>query len=1042
MSSPFSPGNLVAGRYRIAREIGRGGMATVYIARDETHQRDVAVKVLTREVTGELGADRFLAEIRTTAGLSHPHILPLLDSGREGDALYYVTPFVRGESLKERLRSRGPLSVDEALRIGAELAAALAHAHGEGVVHRDVKPGNILLDPSGNAYLADFGIARALSTTGDALRTSSGYVLGTIQYMSPEQISGERELDGSADVYSLACVIYEMLAGEPAFRASSAQATAAAHLVRPAPSVGHARPEAPPELDRILAHALAKNPADRMATAAELSARLDDLRTTARGVSGVPAWPGRPGWLQSRVLYPGAAALLVVALALGLRGVFGNAPPGPGLDTTRYAVLPFEHDPSLGEGVPIQFLFQDALGHWEGITVVDGLRIRDLAARAADPGRLTWEEAAELADSVNAGRIVTGQATRVGDSIRVEALLLDANTSGDRLQRAVFMLAADRTDAAPVSRAAETLLFGSSSGRLGVNGVGTRSAAAMREYGLGQAALARWELAETEAYFTEAARLDPYFDLALLWNAQVMSWQGRLVREWEADARRAAQGADGLPPRERLLARALVAMVEERHPEACSLYEELLRREPGDFAALFGLGECRRRDARVLPDSDSPTGWAFRASGSAAAGWYRRALESLPTSYRAFGAASFDRARLLLYAVRGDLRQGRGPPPESRLFVGFPVWRGDSLAFDPVPVEQLPIEIDLAATDEALVHQRRALVDVANTWVRAFPQSGEALYTLAMARELVSDPSSLGLYAEARRLSTDPQTSLRAGAAEVALRVRLSLPDDLEGLRAAAALGDSLLSEPVENVTDVAEPLAEIAALLGRPNTAARLRRAASVGEGLGQLPGEVMRESGALLAFAAVGAPIDSLRTLEGRVEQAIVRLVPAADVASARQAVLEQPSFLAFPGHRMAFLEAPDLPRSPEARAIALLSTAGGEAAVRALGDTPPSMTWDSRLARANLLVAAGRERDASALLSEGFGSLATSDPAYVVSLASLGALVRAAALMAELEQTHGSAESAERWARAVTVLWEDGEPSVGSMVSRMTRIVEALP
>src|SRR5712664_2305107 len=216
----------LAGRYTIERELGRGGMATVYLARDLKHDRSVALKVLRPELAAVLGAERFLREIRLTAQLQHPHILALIDSGEADGFLYYVMPYVEGESLRERLEREGQLPLEEALRIAREVASALSHAHSHDVVHRDIKPENILIS-SGEAVVADFGIGRAITAAARDTLTGTGIAIGTPGYMSPEQATGGARLDGRSDIYSLACVLYEMLAGDPPYVASSAHAIAA-----------------------------------------------------------------------------------------------------------------------------------------------------------------------------------------------------------------------------------------------------------------------------------------------------------------------------------------------------------------------------------------------------------------------------------------------------------------------------------------------------------------------------------------------------------------------------------------------------------------------------------------------------------------------------------------------------------------------------------------------------------------------------------------------------------------------------------------------
>ena len=291
---------MLADRYRIERELGQGGMATVYLARDLRHERQVAIKVLRPDLAAVIGAERFLREIKTIAHLQHPHILGLIDSGEIGGTAYYVMPFVEGESLRDRLRREKQLPVADAVRIASEIAAALGYAHRHGVIHRDIKPENILLH-DGAALVADFGIALAISTAGGSRMTETGMSLGTPHYMSPEQAMGEREITARSDVYALGVVTYEMLVGEPPFTGPTAQAVIAKVLTdEPRPPSGQ-RKTVPPAIEAAVLTALAKLPADRFGSAAEFAAAL-----TAQGP------PPRPSRASA-----GPSRLALAAVALG-----------------------------------------------------------------------------------------------------------------------------------------------------------------------------------------------------------------------------------------------------------------------------------------------------------------------------------------------------------------------------------------------------------------------------------------------------------------------------------------------------------------------------------------------------------------------------------------------------------------------------------------------------------------------------------------------------------------------------------------------------
>jgi serine/threonine-protein kinase len=310
-------------RYRFERELGAGGMATVYLAHDLRHDRKVAVKVLRPELAAVIGAERFLAEIKTTANLQHPHILALFDSGKVEGTVFYVMPYVEGESLRDRLTREKQLPIDDAVRIAREVADALQYAHQHGVIHRDIKPENIMLH-GGHALVADFGIALAATTTGGARMTETGMSLGTPHYMSPEQAMGEREITARSDVYALGCVTYEMLLGEPPFSGPTAQAIVAKVMTEKPASLIARRDRVTPAVEDAVLTALEKLPADRWASAREFADALGRPAGATRATTaGRAALPRR----RSMVLLPWAVA--IVAAAVALWGWLGR-PPRPG----------------------------------------------------------------------------------------------------------------------------------------------------------------------------------------------------------------------------------------------------------------------------------------------------------------------------------------------------------------------------------------------------------------------------------------------------------------------------------------------------------------------------------------------------------------------------------------------------------------------------------------------------------------------------------------------------------------------------------------
>ncbi len=331
MTEPTRLSAALADRYRVERELGQGGMATVYLARDLKHDRDVAIKVLHPDLGAALGSERFLSEIKTTARLQHPHILPLLDSGEADGLLYYVMPVVTGETLRTRLERERQLPIAEAVRIAREVASALDYAHRQNVIHRDIKPENILLH-EGQALVADFGIALAVQQAGGQRMTQTGLSLGTPQYMSPEQAMGERTIDARSDIYALGAVTYEMLAGDAPFTGGSVQ-TIVAKVMNERPTPLHTiRDTVPANVEQAVLTALAKLPADRFATAGEFAAALVNPNTPGTMGNSTPVASRR-----SRRL--GVAAAVVVGL-LGLAGGYllgtrTSSAPASGGDAIR-----------------------------------------------------------------------------------------------------------------------------------------------------------------------------------------------------------------------------------------------------------------------------------------------------------------------------------------------------------------------------------------------------------------------------------------------------------------------------------------------------------------------------------------------------------------------------------------------------------------------------------------------------------------------------------------------------------------------------------
>jgi serine/threonine-protein kinase len=388
-----------ASRYRIEQAVGAGGMATVYRAYDLRHERTVAIKVLRPELATSLGPERFLREIRITAQLDHPHVLPLLDSGSHEGLLYYVMPFVEGESLRDRLAREGPLPLADALTIAREVADGLDHAHARGITHRDIKPENVLLADR-HARVADFGIARAISSAGTGL-TEAGLALGTPHYMSPEVAAGE-PADARSDVYQLGCLLYEMLVGEPPYVGPTAQAILAKHVTHAVPSAMRRRREIPPEVDAAIRHALAKAPADRLPSAAAFSAALEG--------KGIPPRPHPWRWAVAGL----AALALMVAVLMAVVRWRGSEPAAQ-----RVAVLPR----ATAGGDSVGYL-EEGLAEALGIELMRLSGVTVVAHESAR--RLENDDPQSAARALDVGHLVLLSAQRGGGTLHVSVRLVDA----------------------------------------------------------------------------------------------------------------------------------------------------------------------------------------------------------------------------------------------------------------------------------------------------------------------------------------------------------------------------------------------------------------------------------------------------------------------------------------------------------------------------------------------------------------------------------------------------------------------------------------
>ncbi|HEY7685511.1 MAG TPA: serine/threonine-protein kinase [Gemmatimonadales bacterium] len=1041
------------GRYTVGREVGRGGMAVVYLAHDIRHERDVALKVLRPELAVTLGPERFLREILLAAGLAHPHILPLYDSGDADGHLFYVMPFVTGESLRDRLERDGQLPVAEALTIAREVADALDYAHRAGIVHRDIKPENILLQ-SGHAVVSDFGIARAISAAGARRVTATGMTVGTPDYMSPEQQAGSVPVDGRSDIYSLGCVLFEMLGGRPPVGMTPPEGPSAgpAQPRDRLAELATLRPSIPAEVASVVGQMLAVLPQDRFQTAAELV----DALAAPTGV-----WTPRSVSARRRRRW-GAAVAVALLAALGLLAV--PMLTEVELDQALYAVVPLGHDGeatrSRLNGLHCQSLIYDALATWQGVRSVDLMRVND-ARLQRGRDTLTLGAALAIARSVGAGRLIWGRLAQYGDTTVVRAALYDVTRRGATLREYTVRLGHDLQDVGPkFNELVDSLLVGGASSRTAAAGVtGTRVLGALLAYLEGDVALGAWDAARAKRAFLRAVQLDPDYPHANLWLAQVSALLGDSTSVWRSYAGAAARARDRLGARDGALADALLALADGRFAQACGRYDRLIQSDSNSFPAWFGLGECHRLDPTVVRDAASRSGWRFRTSYETALRAYSNALRVAPSAYFVFRGQAFERLTGLLYAEITKVRFGYASERDTVWFAAYPSLEGDTLAF--VPFFRNDVfggrpEANPPSQAAAVERNRRLLRDVTLRWVHAFRDSAGAYEALGLVLETMgelgetgaTEQSALLSVRRARSLAREPREQLRLAVAETRLAVKAG------DFTRARGLADSILRANPSPDTVAAHQIAGLAGLTGRAHLTARLFAAGGRDSTFTSLSGvqtiqplRLANTGLALWGYAALGTPRDSIAALARRVDSLIqIWVAPARRIVQS-DAILDRPRMWAFPllGTRPI---GPDRPGYGYLQMLRDLE-AGDTTAIRArlanlralrAGMRAGEVAITRTYGEATVLLAIGDTTSATQLLDQSLGAAATLGTQLLDNVDESAAIVRAMLLRAQLADRAGDTTTARRWATAVVELWSAADnKELQDTVTRMRRLID---
>ncbi|HZH42386.1 MAG TPA: serine/threonine-protein kinase [Gemmatimonadales bacterium] len=1003
---------VLGSRYHVESEIGAGGAARVYVADPVEGGDPVAIKVLREELAAAVARDRFRLEIAVTKTLHHPNILPILASGEVEDLLFYVAPFIRGETLRKRLEREGQLPLGEAIRIARAIASGLAEAHRQGVVHRDIKPENILLEGD-RVVVADFGIARAITEAAGDRLTSTGIAIGTPGYMSPEQSSGSKNIDRRCDIYALGCVVYEMLAAEGPYTGPSAHIIVAKQLSLPTPSLRTVRTAVPPAIDRAVRRALEKVPADRFDRVEDFAAALE------AGAAGPSRWEWAHAPGARRAAWAGAAVAVAASIWL-LAGAPGAGGGTAAADTTRYLVLPVA-------GTPNPAVLHDALLRWRGVSVVD-------AAGAADSG---INHAVPLARRSNAGRILGARTTPAGDSTRVSVGLYDA--TGTLLAESVFRMARSGSSVdALFAAAVDTVLFrGSPSG--GPDSLTTRSLPARQAFLTGKRALTHWDLPGADSAFLQARVFDPDYPQAALWLAVTRAWSGVAPASWRLAAQHAALRQDRLSVDDRVIALAIAAEGDSDWSAACPHWQQGTERDKKAFEVWYGWARCLARDDAVIRDARSRSGWRFRSSYYAALQAYQQAFARDPGILASFRRRSFEWLRRLLLTSGSQLRWGRAPAPDTLTFLAYPELQDGTVEFVPFPRSGLLVRPP--SSDAAVRELQSRFREIAATWASADPKSGGALEALAIGMAMLGDPAALDTLNRARAVAADPVDRFRLADTEVWMRLGLSLPTDRQGLERVRRLADSLLNSG--DASADAASLESLAALTGKASRAAAFGRAQERLTAPGE-PAGLRDEGPALLIYAALGGPSESLAVLEPVVRRTIGELSPDLQGA-ARDNWLVLPASLAYPGYQFGSLR--ELAVGDPILRLELAAVVGDTATVReglrrqrvlARTVSPASLTFDGLLPEASLALWLGSPRDAAEWLDAPLDALGVRAPDLLASAPGVASLVRVMALRAEIAERLGDHAGAIRWANAVVTLWSGGDAFLQPLIIRQRQLM----
>ncbi len=1025
---PLVPPFLLLDRYEITAEIGRGGNAVVFRAHDRVLDRAVAVKVLRDDSLSSDTLVRFRQEVQVTARLEHAHILHVYDTGEYEGRPYIVMELASGRSLHERLEREGQLPIMDALQITRDVGLALAHAHARRVVHRDVKPENILL-ASGGAILGDFGIARV--TTEDIARkiTSTGTAVGTVLYMSPEQLCAEPNIDERSDQYSLACVLYEMLAGvRPHISASFAGLRMLRMTGQHLPVSAH-RPRVSPAVNDAIITAMSPLVADRFrnmdaflaalgvgASAEFQIADASDVRSAGgdagamRSDVGSPAvtpsagtiatrFAALPVWQRWTIAAIVLAAMVVGGLMVARRGYQRLSTALERADGTLEVVLrgAVASGDTMSSSHRLHAALRAELGSWDALRLVE-------RSSASDRGTLT------INPSVNV----------IADSVRIQVDIQPSVTGG---VVPISMMVAAQDLRAPTSIAASLarrILLRHIAPTLsladvpGLDALPGRSLSTLQAYVRGFTALRAGTLDTAAAAFRAAARGGSTYPYAEYWAAQSGAWsapnEGSSWRRMADNAVRAGtlRGTDSL------LAVALRHVLHAEFPEACDAYRAATARDPGSFTAWYGLGDCQRLDSLVV---NRPEGVRFRSSHWSALDAYRRAVDLAPTS--AWLSALFDPIMRTTYAAAGRSRVGYTRLKSRDLLAALPSLFADTIGFIPLPVSEFSGMGQRSVPTTLIAALRRGRVvarDLTARWVKQFPDSPEAWLQRAVALELDGQISTgvdvAGADNALDRVETGrPSAEMRARIAVARTRLALRRGD----VKLAMQIARDATGKAVTSPLSVRVVLAPLAGFLGDVPLAARL--GAGDNDVAEALPTSLVDSLKSFSLNATIGI-CAGLAEQRKELDRLFNGIIAAAELNAQRAARLGSLYRLAVPclGPEIRSEFTPTLPLDSAFVALA----AGNRAeARRVLGDlranrrgaTFATISWDFLFAESWALVQAGDTAIARAQLVGALDDISSMSLYTLDQMAQAAGLRRGLLLLRDITSAKGGASGSEK-------------------------------